>query len=118
MAEAAVAIKNGPSAVRRIWDCDRASERRIVGVRIVVIGDLVLEQLTILVEQLHAVALPDGVPQAIDQLEDGEGLIWRPVGRDLDGEFAWKAIDGSGHDLALRRFCARCSDRSWASLRR
>ncbi len=77
-----------------------------------------LELIAIFVEQLDAVALPDRLSQLVDQLEDGEGLLGRPVGWDLQGDGEGQADRGFGHDLVLRRFCARCSDRSWASLRR
>ena len=47
-----------------------------------------LELVAVFLDQLQAIALPDGVSQVIDQIEDREGLLGRPVGRDLecDGE--------------------------------
>jgi len=73
---------------------------------------------TVLVEQLPTIALPDCVSEVIDQIEDREGLFGRPVGWDLQGDGEGQAGCGLSHDLVLRRFWARRSDRSCASLRR
>src|SRR6516162_444991 len=94
------------------------SERRIARVLVGAVGGGGLELIAIFVLDLRAVALPDRLSEIIDQLEDSEGLLGRPVGWDLEGCGERQACSGFGHDLALRRFWARSSDRSWASLRR
>jgi hypothetical protein len=47
------------------------------------VGGAVL--LAVLVEQLRAVVRPDAIAQVIKQFDDGEGLLWRPIGRDFEG---------------------------------
>src|ERR1700756_4341240 len=93
------------------------SERRIALALVGAVGGG-LELIAVFVLDLRAVALPDRIPEIIDQLEGSEGLLGRPVGWDLEGDGERQACGGFGHDLALRRFWARSSDRSWASLRR
>src|SRR6516164_6410635 len=80
------------------------------------VGRLVL--FAILSEQLHVVVRPDTIPQLIKQLDNGKGLLCGPVGRDCESDGERQAARGLVHDLAFRRWCARCSDRSRASLRR
>lgn len=101
-----------------LWKVVRRSERRVADIFVVTVGGDRLELIAILVLDLERVALPDRLSQVVDQLEDSEGLLGRPVGRDLESDGERQACGGFGHDLALRRFWARCSDRSWASLRR
>ena len=49
----------------------------------ITVGGAVL--LAILVVQLHAVVRPDTIPQVIKQFDDGKGLFWRPIGRNVEG---------------------------------
>jgi hypothetical protein len=37
------------------------------------------------IEQLRAVVRPDAIAQVVKQFDDGEGLLWRPIGRDFEG---------------------------------
>src|SRR6516165_11534990 len=94
------------------------SEWRIALVLVGAVGGGGLELIAIFVLDLRAVAPPDRISEIIDQLEDSEGLLGRPVGWDLEGNGDRQACSGFGHDLALRRFWARSSARSWASWRR
>src|SRR6516164_9912050 len=94
------------------------SERRIAEVFVTAIGGSRSALIAILVEQLQAVALPNRLSQVVDHVEDGEGLFGRPIGWDLERDGKRQAFRRFGHDFVLRRFWARCSDRSRASLRR
>jgi hypothetical protein len=47
------------------------------------VGGAVL--LAILVEQLRAVVRPDAIAQVVKQFDDGEGLLWRLIGWDFEG---------------------------------
>jgi hypothetical protein len=60
------------------------AEGRIVEViaRVIIVGGAVL--FAVLVEQLHAVVRPDQIAQVIKQLDDGEGLLRRPIGWDVE----------------------------------
>ena len=62
------------------------SERRIVSciVSVITVGGAVL--LAVLVKQLHAVMRPDAITQFIKQFDNGEGLLWRPIGRNVEGD--------------------------------
>ena len=82
----------------------------------ITVGGAVL--LAVLVDELHAVVRPDAITQVIKQFDDGEGLFRRPVGRNVEGDSERQRVRDFADDLALRRWCARCSARSWASLRR
>jgi hypothetical protein len=118
LAEKALRTKRWPWWPPWFFAIRCASERRIAGVGVGELGVGRLELIAILVLQLHGIAAPDGVSQIIDQLEDGEGLFGRPVGRDLERDAERETCAGLGHDLDLRRCFARRSDRSCASLRR
>src|ERR1700687_4731983 len=62
------------------------SERRIVSciVSVITVGGPVL--LAVLIKQLHAVVCPDAIAQFIKQFDDGEGLLWRPIGWNVEGD--------------------------------
>jgi len=47
------------------------------------VGGAVL--LAVLVEQLRAVVRPDAIAQVVKQFDDGERLLWRPIGWDFEG---------------------------------
>ncbi len=76
----------------------------------ITVGAAVL--VAVLVEQLHAVVRPDAIAQVIKQFDDGEGLLRRPIGRNVEGDGERQRIRDFAHDLALRRWRARCSARS------
>ena len=50
---------------------------------VMTVGGAVL--LAVLVEQLRAVVRPDAIAQVVKQFDDGEGLLWRPIGWDFEG---------------------------------
>src|SRR5262249_12535626 len=95
-----------------------SSEGWVVRLFFCAVDDSWFELVAEFVDQLHFVVLPDCVSQVVDQFEDGAGLLGCPVGRDLQRDGEGQAGFGFGHDFVLRRLRARCSDRSWASLRR
>jgi hypothetical protein len=45
-----------------------------------------LEPIAVFILDLQGVALPDRVSEVVDQVENGEGLLGRPVGWDLQRE--------------------------------
>jgi hypothetical protein len=73
----------------------------------VMIVGAVLELIAIFLLELQCVASPDGVSQVIDNFEDSEGLLGRPIGGDLERDGERVAFAGVGHDLAFRRWRAR-----------
>src|SRR5258708_3142772 len=76
------------------------SELRIVCGRSGLIGTagfvIVVDQ----VEQLHIVVAPDQLPEFIEQLDDGEGLLRRPVSGNAEGDGQEQAGGGRFHDGA------------------
>src|SRR5260370_11008368 len=76
------------------------SELRIVCGRSGLIGTagfvIVVDQ----VEQLHIVVAPDQLPEFIEQLDDGEGLLRRPVSWNAVGDDQEQAVRGRVHDEA------------------
>src|SRR5258708_24306009 len=86
------------------------SELRIVWGRSGLIGTagfvIVVDQ----VEQLHIVVAPDQLPEFIEQLDDGEGLLRRPVSGNAEGDGQEQAGGGRFHDGTPRCMGAA---RSW-----
>src|SRR5258708_3803649 len=62
------------------------------------------------VEQLHIVVAPDQLPEFIEQLDDGEGLLRRPVSGNAEGDGQEQAGGGRFHDGTPRCMGAA---RSW-----
>jgi len=72
-------------------------------------------------DRSNVAVCPDQRMEVVEQLDDGERLLWGRVGRDLEGD--GEAAGGRGwrrlaHRLPPFRCRARCSERSRASLRR
>lgn len=63
---------------------------------------------------------PDPFEQIVEQLDDGQGLLGRPVvGEDeRDAALAAGRLVPGLHDFEFRRCLARCSERFLASFRR
>src|SRR6266853_6493943 len=74
------------------------SELRIVWGRSRLIGTagfvIVVDQ----VEQLHIVVAPDQLPEFIEQFDDGEGLLRRPVSGNAEGDGQEQAGGGRFHE--------------------
>ena len=58
-----------------------------------------------LVDQLHAVVRPDQLAEIIEQLDDGESLLWGPVGGDGEGNGEERWVEGKGVMTCLRGAC-------------
>ena len=75
------------------------------------------------IEQADIVVRPDALAEVVEQFDHGESLLWCPGGRDIERDRQQPLGRGrrlcrAGHDLAPRRWRARCSLRSRASFRR
>src|SRR5262249_23295022 len=88
-------------AARRVWweasSCARPVRSPVAG------GPVLFANF---IDQLHAVVGPDQLSEIVEQLDDGEGLLRRPISGDGEGD-GESACRGWGHGLPLRRLRAR-----------
>ena len=118
---AAVWCANGDG----IWNCVMVdaggvvrSEDRSVAVWLTARCDAAsgcLQLLQVLLDPI-AVEGPEGIAQIVEEFEHGQRLLRGPSGRDENADRQWCGT--RGHGLAPRRWRARRSVRSRASLRR